>query len=145
MVTQTAAMLMLATCAGVRPRSSRIMGINGATANQAKKQTKNAIQVRWKARMGMVLKVRSRKRVARCSMSGAPCGRDGAMQGECHGRNQGVAGVSLCFCASLVRAHGFRSPKVVRDRGCLILGSCRELRRLLRRSRLGTRRQAPAR
>src|SRR4030095_1296992 len=80
-VTQTAAMLMLAICAGVRPRAARMVGIDGGAGNQAKKQTKKAIHVRWKARMGMEVNVRSRKRVARCSMSAAPCGRGGRCKG----------------------------------------------------------------
>jgi hypothetical protein len=110
-------MLMLAICAGVRPRSARIVGINGATANQAKKQTKKAIHVRWKARIGIVLKVRSRKRVARCSMSEAPCVRGGAMQGRCQGGIRGLQRDWRSYCAALVRAHDFWSPKVVRKRG----------------------------
>jgi hypothetical protein len=36
-----------------------ITGISGAQANQAKKQTKKAIQVRWKARICGVLKENS--------------------------------------------------------------------------------------
>jgi hypothetical protein len=35
----------------VRPNSPLITGISGAQANQAKKQTKNAIQVKWNARI----------------------------------------------------------------------------------------------
>jgi hypothetical protein len=34
-----------------RPNSPLMTGISGAQANQAKKQTKNAIQVRWNARI----------------------------------------------------------------------------------------------
>ncbi len=55
----TAAILMLATCPMVRPNSPLMIGISGAQANQAKKHTKNAIQVRWKARICGVLNVKS--------------------------------------------------------------------------------------
>jgi hypothetical protein len=41
-----------------------ITGISGATANQAKKQTKNAIQLKWKARICGVEKEKSWIRVA---------------------------------------------------------------------------------
>src|ERR1700741_4528595 len=51
MVIATAAILILAICAGVRPNSPLMTGISGAQANHAKKQTKKAIQVRWKARI----------------------------------------------------------------------------------------------
>lgn len=47
----TAAMLMLAICATLKPNSPLITGISGAQANHAKKQTKNAIQVKWNARI----------------------------------------------------------------------------------------------
>jgi hypothetical protein len=62
-VTQTAAMLMFAICHGVRPWSVRIAGNSGATANQAKNHTKNAIHVKWNARSGMLRK-RTRQTVA---------------------------------------------------------------------------------
>jgi hypothetical protein len=39
-------------------------GMSGATANQAKKQTKKASQLMWKARMAGVEKERSRIRVS---------------------------------------------------------------------------------
>ncbi|EOW4409110.1 hypothetical protein ACT489_003221 [Acinetobacter baumannii] len=41
----------------VKPNSPLITGINGAQANHAKKQTKNASQVMWKARMAGVEKL----------------------------------------------------------------------------------------
>ena len=41
-----------------------ISGINGAHANHAKKQTKKAIQVRWNARIGGVLRLKRSMRVA---------------------------------------------------------------------------------
>jgi hypothetical protein len=47
---------MLAICATDSPNSPLITGISGAQANQAKKQMKNAIQVRWKARIWGVWK-----------------------------------------------------------------------------------------
>jgi len=43
-------------------------GIKGATANHAKKHTKNAIHVIWKARIGIVEKFVSSMRVARPSI-----------------------------------------------------------------------------
>ncbi|MCY1244616.1 hypothetical protein D9M72_577050 [compost metagenome] len=55
---------MLAIWPGVRPNSPLSTGISGAQANHAKKQTKNAIQVRWKARICGVLKLSSSMRVA---------------------------------------------------------------------------------
>ena len=58
MVTPTAAMLMLAIWSAVRWNSPRMTGISGATANQAKKQTKNASQARWKARICGVEKLK---------------------------------------------------------------------------------------
>src|SRR5471032_3303383 len=51
MVMATAAMLMLAICATLRWNSPLMTGISGAQANHAKKHTKNAIQVRWNARI----------------------------------------------------------------------------------------------
>ncbi len=60
----TAAMLMLAICAIVRPNSPLMTGISGAQANQAKKQVKNAIQVRWKARIWGVRMVKRSIRFA---------------------------------------------------------------------------------
>jgi hypothetical protein len=39
-------------------------GISGAQANHAKKQTKNAIHVRWKARIGGVRRLKRSIRVA---------------------------------------------------------------------------------
>ena len=65
----TAAMLMLAICAIDRPNSPLMTGISGAQANQAKKQTKNAIQVRWNARIGGVEKEKSLMLVALLAMS----------------------------------------------------------------------------
>jgi hypothetical protein len=59
-------MLMLAIWPAVRLNSPLITGISGATANQAKKQTKNAIQVRWKARICGVAKLNRSMRVALC-------------------------------------------------------------------------------
>jgi hypothetical protein len=58
---------MLATRSMDRPNSrliNDINGINGARANHAKKQTKNAIHVRWKARMGTVRRLKRSIRVA---------------------------------------------------------------------------------
>jgi hypothetical protein len=43
-------------------------GISGAQANQAKKHTKKAIQVRWKARIGAVAKEKSLMLVALVAM-----------------------------------------------------------------------------
>src|SRR5476651_2493546 len=48
----------------VRPNSRLINGISGAQANHAKMQTKNAIHVRWKARMGTVRRLKRSIRVA---------------------------------------------------------------------------------
>jgi hypothetical protein len=59
MVMATAAMLMSAICAIDRWNSPLMTGMSGAQANQAKKQTKKAIQVRWKARICGVLKENS--------------------------------------------------------------------------------------
>ena len=64
MVMATAAILILATCAKERPNSPLMTGISGAQANQAKKHTKNAIHVRWNARMGGVAREKSAMRVA---------------------------------------------------------------------------------
>ncbi|MDC0685412.1 hypothetical protein POL72_47340 [Sorangium sp. wiwo2] len=50
----TAAMLMLAICSLVSPNSPLMTGISGATANHAKKQAKNASQVKWNARIAGV-------------------------------------------------------------------------------------------
>jgi hypothetical protein len=60
----TAAMLMLAICPGDSPNSPLMTGINGATANQAKKHTKKANQLMWKARMAGVEKENSWIRVS---------------------------------------------------------------------------------
>ena len=51
MVANTPAMLRLAIWMVVRWNSPRTTGISGATANQAKKHTKNATHVMWKARI----------------------------------------------------------------------------------------------
>ena len=59
MVIATAAILMLAICSIESPNSPLMTGISGAQANQAKKQTKKATQVRWKARMGAPWKEKS--------------------------------------------------------------------------------------
>jgi hypothetical protein len=45
-------------------KSAPMIGISGAVANQAKKQTKNAIQVRWKARICGVARLNKSMRVA---------------------------------------------------------------------------------
>jgi hypothetical protein len=58
-VMATAAMLMSAIWERLRPNSPLMTGISGAQANQAKKHTKKAIQVRWKARIGGVAKEKS--------------------------------------------------------------------------------------
>jgi hypothetical protein len=55
----TAAMLMSAIWPTDRWNSPLMTGISGAQANQAKKQTKKATQVRWKARICGVLKEKS--------------------------------------------------------------------------------------
>src|SRR4029453_9209175 len=121
-----AAMLMLAICAGVRPRSARIVGINGATANQAKKQTKKAIHVRWKARIGMEVKVRSRRRVARCSMSGAPCGRAERCKGGAREESGGwevnarIFARRWCMCAIVGHPEWCGLVRVSDDRSCLL-------------------------
>jgi hypothetical protein len=57
MVIATAAMLMLAIWSLVRWNSPEITGMRGAQANQAKKQTKNASQLMWKARIAGVEKL----------------------------------------------------------------------------------------
>ncbi len=76
MVMPTAAMPMLAIWSGVSFRSPLMTGISGATANQAKKQTKNAIHVRWKARICGVSKLNRSIRVALLEIIGeAPAGR----------------------------------------------------------------------
>jgi hypothetical protein len=45
-----------------------MIGMSGATANHAKKQTKNAIHARWKVRIGIVAMLVSRICVARRSI-----------------------------------------------------------------------------
>src|SRR6185437_15586472 len=69
MVAATAAMLMSAIWPGVSANSRASTGISGALANQAKKQTKNAIHVRWKARMGTVRKLNRSTRLAFSDMA----------------------------------------------------------------------------
>ena len=64
MVTLTAAMLMLAIWPMLRWNSPLITGISGATANQAKKQTKNASHDMWKARLCGMVKFNGSMRVA---------------------------------------------------------------------------------
>ena len=64
MVMPTAAMLMLAIWSGVRWNSPLMTGMSGATANQAKKHTKKASQLRWKARICGVEKLKRSMRVA---------------------------------------------------------------------------------
>src|SRR5688572_6880254 len=64
MVMPTAAMLMFAICAGLSPNSCLITGISGATANHAKKQTKNASQLMWNARIAGVENEKSRIRLS---------------------------------------------------------------------------------
>src|ERR1700744_6469381 len=51
------------------PNSRWISGINGAHANHAKKHTKNAIHVRWKARIGALRMLKSSIRVALSALS----------------------------------------------------------------------------
>src|SRR5437764_7170044 len=58
-VMATAAMLMSAICPADKWNSPLITDISGAHANQAKKQTKKATQLRWKARICGVLKEKS--------------------------------------------------------------------------------------
>ena len=56
-VIATAAMLIFAIWSLVKLNSPLITGISGAQANHAKKQTKNASQVIWKARIAGVEKL----------------------------------------------------------------------------------------
>ena len=56
MVMDTDAMMMLPICPFDSPRSSRTTGISGAMPNHPKKQTKKVIHVRWKVRIGTLLK-----------------------------------------------------------------------------------------
>jgi len=88
-VTHTAAMLMFAIWSFVSCSSSRISGMSGATANHAKKQTKNAIHVRWNVRIGIVEKLSSCRRVARSAMHRS-MNRELPMQAGCQRRNQRV-------------------------------------------------------
>ena len=63
-VIDTEAIMMFPISVLDKPRSSRTMGIRGAIQNQPKKQVKKVIHVRWKARMGVVLKSNRLIRVA---------------------------------------------------------------------------------
>lgn len=56
-VMATAAILILAIWSFVKPNSPLITGINGAHANHAKKHTKKASHVMWKARIAGVEKL----------------------------------------------------------------------------------------
>ena len=53
-VEDTDAIITFPTCALVRPRSARIVGISGANPNHPKKHTKNISQVIWKVRIWIV-------------------------------------------------------------------------------------------
>ena len=110
----------------------RITGISGATANQAKKHTKNALHVRWNARIGMLLKLRSPNRVARCSMFAAPTIRDDRCKHSATPPISDLQAFFPLFCAALVRAHSYRSPKLVRL-GAPVPGTGRGTGRFARR------------
>src|SRR4051812_27742224 len=81
-VMPTAAMLMFAIWPGVRLNSCLITGISGATANHAKKQTKNAIQLMWKARMAGVENEKRRICVSFFPLGfmGVPAGGEGSVK-----------------------------------------------------------------
>jgi hypothetical protein len=81
----------------------RIAGISGATANHAKKHTKNAIHVKWNARIGMLRKLRSANRVARCSMFAAPSLRGDQCKRSATLRINDLQVFAGCLCAALVR------------------------------------------
>src|SRR3954462_12775231 len=88
--------------------------MSGATANHAKKQTKNAIHAKWKARIGIVLNLSSSKRVARTSIDRSiPTGAE--MQAICHEVNPAtyadLAHRLHIRCARLVRVHGKGAAK----------------------------------
>jgi hypothetical protein len=58
MVIATAALLMLAIWSLVKWNSPAMTGISGAQANHAKKQTKKASQLIWKALIAALLKLK---------------------------------------------------------------------------------------
>src|SRR5688500_3411586 len=92
---------MFAMCTMKKKNSSQISDINGQTANQTKKHTKNAIHVRWNVRIGIVEKFKSCRRVARSVMHRS-MKQEHPMQAGCQRSNQAVSG---------------RSPRCVRRRG----------------------------
>src|SRR3954451_15991218 len=79
--------------------------MSGATANHAKKQTKNAIHAKWKARIGIVLNLSSSKRFARASINRSSFDRSGNasdMQPKELGTFQGL----IAAVGAGTRAHG---------------------------------------
>src|SRR6478735_5408659 len=82
-------------------------GISGASENQAKKQTKNASQLMWKARMAGVEKENTCRRVAllapefslRLSMAG------GLSSGQSTGQRAGAGRSERCARAQLEKVH----------------------------------------
>src|SRR5690606_12645794 len=65
-VAETEAMMMLPTSLLVKPSSSRIMGINGATPNHPKKQKKKVIHVIWNVFIWMPLNEKMLSLVSGC-------------------------------------------------------------------------------
>src|SRR3990167_300111 len=64
-VSATEAITLVPICCRLKPRSSRISGMSGATANHPTNEVKNASQLMWKARIGGLEKSASLMRVAR--------------------------------------------------------------------------------
>jgi hypothetical protein len=60
MVEETEAIIMLPICPLLRPRSTRMAGMRGASPNHPKKHTKNMSQVIWKVRIWMVSRENNR-------------------------------------------------------------------------------------